>query len=367
MSEIIPNKAVLSIKEYVPGKSIDQVIREYNIKNPYKMASNENPFGISPKADKFIRKYIKKAFQYPEVSCPDLREILAANLNIDKNNLIICNGGDSVIYNIGITLLNSEDEVIIPEITFPVYEIISKAMNCRIMNSRIKNYRIDLDDILSRITNKTKIIWLCNPNNPTGSLIESSSFGNFIDNVPDNIMVVLDEVYFDFADKKKFPDTVKLIKEGRKNIFIIRSFSKVYGLAGVRLGYGIGSRDIIELIYRVRIPFDVSVLAQAAGIGAVADEKFYKKTIENNLKEKDYLYNELSKIGIKYLNTDTNFILVNMEKDAYDIVERLLRKEVIVRPMKSYNLPHFFRLTIGLRKQNKRFIKALKEIINENI
>jgi histidinol-phosphate aminotransferase len=363
LEKIQPNKGVISIKKYVPGKSTDEVIRELNIANPLKMASNENPFGISPKAGKSIKKHIKKSFQYPEVSCPDLREKLSKYINIDKDNIVLCNGADSVIYNIGMCLLNREDEVIIPEITFPMYETIARSMNCRIVESEMSGFGINLKDIISKITEKTKIIWICNPNNPTGTLINKTEFNNFINKVPGNIMIVHDEVYYDFADINQFPDTVNLIKSGMKNIFVIRSFSKVYGLAGVRLGYGIGSKDIIDLLYRVRIPFDVSVLAQAAGIGAIDDKDFYNKTVELNKRERNYIYSELESIGIKYLKTNTNFILIDLEKDADECVKKLLYKGIIVRPMKNYNLPNFFRLTIGRKRHNKRFLKALKELL----
>ena len=363
MSEIEPNKGILSIKKYVPGKSVDEVLRELNVRDAVKMASNENPFGISPKAEQAVRESIKKAFQYPEVSCPALLDKLSESLDVDKKNLILCNGADSVIYNIAMCLLNRNEEVIIPEITFPMYEVIANVLNVKTVKSGMKSYEIDINDILSKITDKTKIIWLCNPNNPTGSLIDNDTFTEFIKEVPENIMIVHDEVYYDFADRRLFPDTVKLIKEGKKNLFIIRSFSKVYGLAGIRLGYGIGSAETIEFMYRVRIPFDVSVLAQAAGIGALSDTGFYKKSVEHNTSEKEFIYSELDKINIGYLKSDTNFILINMEKDASGYVERLLMKGIIVRPMKNYGLPEFFRLTIGLREQNQKFIKILKEIL----
>ena len=365
MSKIIPNKGILSIKPYVPGRAIKEVIRELNIKDPIKMASNENPLGISPMAEEAIKKISSSAYQYPEVTCYDLREVLCRHLNLCKDNLILCNGGDSVIYNIAMCLINPGDEVIIPEITFPMYETIVKALNGNgnIVYSKMTDFSIDLDDIISKITEKTKIIWLCNPNNPTGTIIKKEEFINFINRVPDNIMIVHDEVYYDFADKKQFPDTVELIKNGIENIFLIRSFSKIYGLAGVRLGYGIGSKTIIDLMYRIRIPFDVSVLAQAAGIGAVKDKEFYKKSVDLIKTEKQYLYNELDKLGIKYIESHTNFILINAGKDSEPVVDELLKKGIIVRPTRSHNLPEFFRITIGTRGHNERFIKALTEII----
>ncbi len=367
LSKIIPNRGILSIKPYVPGKSIKEVIRELNIIAPIKMASNENPLGISPFAEEAIKKISSSAFQYPEVTCYDLREVLCRHLNISKNNLILCNGGDSVIYNIAMCLINPGDEVIIPKITFPIYETIVKALNGNIIYSKMTDFSINLDDIISKITDKTKIIWLCNPNNPTGKIIKKDEFDNFINRVPDYVMIVHDEVYYDFADEKQFPDTVKLIKNGMENIFLVRSFSKIYGLAGVRLGYGIGSKTIIDLMYRIRIPFDVSVLAQAAGIGAVNDNKFYKRSIDLIQTEKQYLYNELNKLGIKYIESNTNFILINVGKNSESIVEELLKKGVIVRPTRSHNLPESFRVTIGMREHNERFIKALTETLAETI
>lgn len=363
MSKIKPNKGVLSIKPYVPGRSIKEVVRELNIKDPVKMASNENPLGISPKAERAIRDIVKQSFLYPEVSCYDLREVLCSHFSVEKDNLIICNGGDSVIYNIAMCLINPEDEIIIPQITFPMYEIIVKALNGKIVYSSMNNLLIDLEDILNKITDKTKMIWLCNPNNPTGSIIEDKDLTEFIKKVPENIMIVHDEVYYDFADQKRFPDTIGMIKNGADNLFIIRSFSKIYGLAGVRLGYGIGSKEMIGLMYRIRIPFDVSVLAQAAGIGAVNDKEFYNKSINLIETEKQYLYKELDSLGVKYIESHTNFILINLGQRTDSIVEQLLNKGIIVRSTKSHKMPAFFRITIGLHEHNIRFIKALKDVL----
>jgi histidinol-phosphate aminotransferase len=359
------NSGILKIKPYVPGKSKSEVARENGIENPVKMASNENPLGISPKAQTAIQKVINDAYLYPEVSCYNLREALSVKFNVPEGNIIVGNGADGIIYALGMTLIEQGDEVIIPEITFSLYETISLCMRARVVFSKMKNLSIDLDDILTRITKKTKLIWLSNPNNPTGTLIKAKEFQSFIESVPDNVLVVHDEVYYDFAIQEEFPKTAELLKKSHENIFIIRSFSKIYGLAGVRLGYGIGSMELIKLMYRIRPPFDVSILAQAAGIGALSDNDFYTESLQLVKREKEYIYRELDKMGLEYIPSQTNFIIINLKKDSVKVFHALINMGWIVRPLKDYKLPHHIRITIGLREQNQKFLVSLKEAISK--
>ena len=358
------NPGILGIKPYIPGRSVEEVTREYGISSPVKMASNENPLGISPKAREAIQNITERAYQYPEVLCYDLGVKLSEKFNVSPNNIILCNGGDSVIYNLAMCLINEGDEAIIPEITFPVYENIVRAMRGKVVFSKMNEYSIDLDDIIDKITDKTRMIWLCNTNNPTGTIIRQKNFEEFLNKIPENIMVVNDEVYFDYAlEDNEYPNTLKMIKNGRNNLFIIRSFSKIYGLAGVRLGYGIGPESLIKLMYRIRIPFDVSVLANAAGVAALADTEFYSKSLEITKKGKDYIYKELTALGLEYIPSYTNFIIIDTGKNASEVFTALIKKGVIIRPMTNYGLPRFIRVTIGLDKDNKKFIAVLKQVL----
>jgi histidinol-phosphate aminotransferase len=358
------NRSVLDIKPYVPGRSIQEVLRSHGVSDVIKLASNENPLGMCPAAIEAIKQSLGSAFQYPEVSCPDLTLEISRRLQISQKNIIVGNGADGVIYALGMVFLQKGDEVIIPEITFPMYETITKIMGAKVVPSKMKGYSIDLDDCLRRIQKRTKMIWICNPNNPTGDLIDDAKFQKFLRRVPETVLVVHDEVYFDFAQPDRFPRALELIREGRDNLFIIRSFSKIYGLAGIRVGFGVGPESLVGLLYRVRPPFDVSVPAQAAAIGALRDEEFYRRTLEVTESGKEYLYRNFERLGLSYVPSHTNFILVDTGMDDGEVFDRLLDQGLITRPAASYNLPRHIRITVGLPQQNQRLIEALGEIID---
>jgi histidinol-phosphate aminotransferase len=353
------NSGTLKIKPYEPGKSIYEAEQEASGIDFIKMASNENPLGVSPLAFKAIQTQAHLAFMYPETSCAELRSALAREFNIDANMIIVGNGADGVIYTINMALIDQDDEAIIPRVTFPYYEITVQALRGKVVESKMKGHEIDLKDVLEKITPKTKIIWLSNPNNPTGCIIKREEFEQFYRQVPENIFVVHDEVYADFAPTKALPDILSLIRKGRANLILIRSFSKIYGLAGVRLGYGIAQESLINIMYKVRPPFDVSVLAQKAGCAALDDREFYKKTLEVNEEGKKYLYGELKRLGLEYIPSYTNFIVIDTKQNCRQVQNKLLMQGIIVRPADNYRLPTCIRVTIGTAEQNKRFITAL--------
>ncbi len=389
----IINRGVENIKPYVPGKSIQEVVRERGIKRVIKMASNENPLGLSPAAYRAIKRSLKNSHQYPEVSARKLREALSRKNIVPPEYIMVGNGADEIIYTLAMTFLNDSDEVIIPEITFSMYEIVSLAMRARVIKSKMENLRIDLEDILGKTTSKTKMIFLCNPNNPTGDILRKDELINFIHEIPDNIIIVHDECYSEFANSKHFPNLIPLIypphswensKNGthpqdpqysneefndhsgyKNNIILLRTFSKIYGLAGVRLGYGIAHPSMFELMYRIRPPFGVSVPAQEAGIAALGDERFLRKTLKITNEGKEYIYKELEKMGLPYVKSHTNFVLIDTQRDSKEVSNRMISRGIIVRPMTSYGLPTHIRVTIGLKKHNERFINSLKQVIDE--
>jgi histidinol-phosphate aminotransferase len=358
------NQSILTIKPYTPGKSTQEVLRSQAAADVIKLASNENPLGMCPAAIEAVKKAVASAYQYPEVACPDLTEEIARRLRLAQGCVIPCSGADGVIYALGMVFLERADEVIIPDITFPLYETITKIMGAKVIRSRMKDYSIDLEDVLQKINRRTKMIWVCNPNNPTGTLIGRDTFADFVVTVPEDVLVVHDEVYFDFVDPNLFPNTLELIREGKKNLFLIRSFSKVYGLAGMRVGYGVGSDSLVKLLYRVRPPFDVSVLAQAAALGALKDAEFYRRTIEVTLSGKEYLYRNLKRLGLSFVPSHTNFVLIDTGMDDTVVCKRLLQEGLIARPAGNYRLPGHIRVTVGLPQQNQRFIEALSEIVS---
>ncbi len=363
--EKIANSGILGIKPYVPGKSRKQVEREINLPEIYKMASNENPRGGSTKARKVYRDLEKSLHIYPEIYNPDLMAKFAQRLSCSPENITTGNGGDGVIYNSGMAFIEQGDEAIIPEITFSVYETIVRIMRGKPVFSPMKGHSIDLDDMFGRITDRTKIIYICNPNNPTGEALAPDKLKAFIEKVPENIIIFLDEAYIEFTEEKYNIDSVSMIKNGRSNLFVLRTFSKVYGLAGLRIGYGISSPELISLVNRVKPPFDVSVIAENAALAALDDEEFYTRTVADTSMEKQYYYGELDKMGLFYYRSQTNYILIDTKKDSLLVAEMLMRKGIIVRPAKSYNFPTCIRVTIGERKENSLFFDYFKKVLGE--
>jgi len=359
----LANQSILPIKPYVPGKSIKQALSEIDLHQVYKMASNENPRGASPKAK---AKYLELAdllHIYPEIYDRDLLDTFASKLGCDRDNITLSNGGDGIIYNMGMAVLNPGDETIIPEITFAVYETITRIMHAVPVFSPMKDFSIDLDDIYSRITDKTKIIFICNPNNPTGQCLPVDKLKAFLKKVPDNIFVFLDEAYIDFTSSDFNIGSVELLKGGMKNLFILRTFSKVYGLAGVRIGFGIGSHELISLISRVKPPFDLSIVAENIASEALSDDEFYNRTVSETAAEKEYYYRELDKMGLSYFRSQTNYILIDVKMDAKKAADELMKQGIIVRPAASYGFPTCIRITVGQHPENKLFFDALKKVV----
>jgi histidinol-phosphate aminotransferase len=361
--EKLVNPGIQSIKPYEPGKSVFEAKREQKNIEFIKMASNENPLGMSPMALKAIKAHAPSAYAYPEVSCAELRAALAERFELSPEMFIVGNGADGVIYALAMAFINQDDQAIIPFITFPYYEIAVKAMRGNVVESRMKEYEIDLNDVLDKITEKTKVIWLSNPNNPTGSMIKHDEFERFFKRVPENVLVVHDEVYADFAPRAEMPATLTMLKQGVPNLVLLRSFSKIYGLAGMRLGYGMAQEKLINIMYKVRPPFDVSVLAQTAGCAALRDTEFYTKTLKLTDEGKDYLYTELERLGLGYVRSYTNFIVIDTKIDCRDVQKKLLERGIIIRPADTYQLPTCIRVTVGTEEQNKRFIGALKAVL----
>ena len=357
------NPGLDHIKAYVPGRSVQEVLRKTGVA-AVKMASNENPLGPCPASLDIIRRADSGISHYPEVDTPGLVAALSEIWNLSGEHFIVGNGADSIIYGLGMCLIDQSAEVVIPQPTFPVYATISHIMRGRVISSPLKDLKVDLDDVSRRITANTRMIWICNPNNPTGTLLDSDQISSFLKSIPDSVVVVHDEVYAEFAEKQLFPDTGSMIRGGRKNLFLLRSFSKIYGLAGLRIGYGVGDPELIRMLYRVRPPFDVSVIAQSAALAALEDFDFVASTLNVNQSGKKYLYSRFDKLGLRYVPTQTNFILVDVIEEGSVVCEILQRKGIIVRPMDSYGLDSYIRVTVGLPEQNKKFIRHLSELLS---
>jgi len=356
-------KGILDLKPYIPGKPIEEVKRELGLKEVIKLASNETSIGPSPLAIEAIKNEIENINLYPEGSSRLLREKLAHKLKVGKEMIIVGNGADDIIDLIGMAFINESDEVITGEITFPAYETTAKIMRGKIIPVKLKDYTFDLEKIAQRINKKTKIVFLCNPNNPTGTIVDKKAVDRFIKQVPDDVIVVFDEAYYDYVEDKNYPDSLSYVLEG-KNVIVLRTFSKIAGIAGVRIGYGIAKPELIGYLNRVVNPFTTNRLAQVAALASLDDEEHRKKVLRSNQEGKRYLYRELKAIDLFYLPTEANFIFIDLKADSEIVFEKLLKKGVIIRPGKTWGCPNFIRVTIGTPYENERFIQALKEVMS---
>ena len=358
-----PLKQVNDLIPYVPGKPVEALERELGITGSIKIASNENPLGPSKLAAKAAMNAINEVNRYPDGDCFYLKKKLAGKLGVNESNLIIGNGSNEVIEIIARTYLSDDDEAIYGEHAFIVYPIITQAVGAKHVVSPMPDLVHNLDDFATRITEKTKIIFLANPNNPTGTIFKREEFDKFLNRVPDEVIVIVDEAYFEYVDDTEYTDSLRY-QQNRNNIITVRTFSKIHGLAGLRVGYGVGSEDIISYVNRVREPFNVNSIAQAAAEAALDDNEHIEKTKAVNRAGLDYLAEQLNKIGVKYTPSFTNFILINLEDDVMPIYNKLLNEGVIVRPVGGYGLKNHLRVSVGLESENKRFILTLKKVLD---
>ncbi len=377
--EKLVRKEVFNFSPYVPGKPIKELERELKgkglkLKNIIKLASNENPRGPSKKAVAGLKNYLEKIYLYPESNCPDLRNKLAIKLGVKPENLIFGNGSDEIIELIGKTFLNPGDEIIVSEHAFIRYRMAAELMGSKVITIPMKNYTHDLQAMLEAVTPKTKVVFIANPNNPTGTYNTKQEFDNSLLQIANyrlQILVVVDEAYYEYAKGEKgYPDTLSYLKAG-KNIIILRTFSKIYGLAGLRVGYGIAKKEIIDFLERIRPPFNVNSLAQEAALVSLNDRTQVKKSVQLVEEGKKYLYRELKKLGLNYVPSAANFILIEMKKrDEYlsgkEVFTELLEEGVIVRAMEEYGFPEYIRVTVGLPEENKKFIRALRKCLGSS-
>jgi histidinol-phosphate aminotransferase len=353
-----------AIDAYQPGLPIEEVKRELGLKSVIKLASNENPFGPSPKAVRAVRRALGSIHRYPEGSCFYLREALARKLNVREDELIFGNGSDELIDIILKALKEPDAEIITSDVTFVEYKIAGSINGFVVKTVPLRDFTFDLNAIARAVTSKTKAIFIANPNNPTGTYVNQKSVLAFLKVVPDDVLVVFDEAYFEFATAPDFPKLKTLIRS--KNIALLRTFSKIYGLAGLRIGYMIARPELIAACQRVRQPFNVNTLAQVAARAALDDDAFVKKTRHTTLRERRKLYAAFRKAGIWFKESETNFIFARITDDATAAMKRLLKKGVIIRDMGMYRLKEYARVTVGTGPENRRFLTALTHILKES-
>lgn len=353
---------ILSIAPYTPGKPIEELEREYGIQNPVKLASNENPLGPSPMAVAAAKKVLNNLHRYPDGAAHDLSAKLALQLGVKPENIVLGNGSDEVIALLAQALLQPGDDVIIPYPSFLMYDITVRSVGATPVYVPLTKLHIDLDAVKERITPATRMIFICNPNNPTGTVVNKGDMVRFLADLPENIVVVMDEAYLEFV---RDPDAAKgldYIDETRP-LVSLRTFSKAYGLAGIRVGYGVMPVGLSNLLHRIRPPFNVNLPAQAAAVAALDDEAFLQKTVRLVHEGLDNLYHTLDEMGLGYFASQTNFYLIDVAGDAHDVFEKLLRHGVIVRSMRSYGYNEYLRVNVGLPEENQRFITALAKVL----
>lgn len=357
----LTRKGISDLKPYIPGKPIEDVKRELGLKEVIKLASNETSVGPSPLAVEAVIKEVKNIHLYPEATSRLLREKLADKLKIDKEMIIFGNGADDILDLIGMAFINEGDEVITSETTFPAYRTAVKIMGGKFVSVKLKDFRFNLEGIAEKINEKTKMIFLCNPNNPTGTILTKEEVNGFMEKISQDIIVVFDEAYCDYVENKSYANGLSFVSEG-KNVIVVRTFSKIAGIAGVRIGYAIARQELISCLRRVVNPFTTNRLAQVAALASLDDEKHRKKVLNSNHEGKKYLYQELNKLELFYISTETNFIFIDVKEDSEIIFNKLLKKGVIVRPGKPYGCVNFIRVTIGTAYENQKFIQAIREI-----
>lgn len=353
------------IKPYTPGKPIEEVQREYGLEDVIKMASNENPLGPSPKAVAAIEKALCKLNLYPDSQSYYLRQAIAERFAVDMDQVVVGNGADGVILQTCMAYLDEESEVIVSRSSFPVYDRFTHAMRAELIKTPMKDYRLDLEAMADAITERTKIVFVCNPNNPTGTIVTADEVEAFMERVPAHVLVIFDEAYYELVDSDAYPETLPYVHDGRDNVMVMRTFSKVYGIAGVRLGFGIANPAVLTPLNQVKEPFAVNLLAQAAGIAALQDEAFLKASVAANHAGRLQLYDAFDRLALPYIKSHANFILVEFGPQATAIQERLLEKGIILRPCVNYDLPEFLRITVGNEAQNRQLVKALEDVLEE--
>ena len=357
-------KYILELPAYVPGKPIEEVEREYGIRNSIKLASNENPLGPSPKAMAAVKDALSASHRYPDAGGYELVHQLAGHLKVPVDCLVLGNGSDDIIAMLGLALLQPGDTVAIPRPSFQMYEITVRSSGARPVWVPLKDFSTDLEGMAAAANDGARMVFITNPHNPTGTILTQQSFDSFLAAVPPEVVVVLDEAYIEFVRSPDCPRSPSYLDSGR-NVVGLRTFSKAYGLAGLRIGYGLMPSDLAEVLNRVRQPFNVNSLAMSAAAAALTDTEFLEQTLELVHEGIDFFSRELENRSLPFQASQANFLLVELGPDAPDIVTRLLKQGVIVRGLTSYGYPEHIRVNVGLPEENEKFIKALDVVLKE--
>jgi histidinol-phosphate aminotransferase len=356
-------ECIARIAAYKPGKPIEELERELGMRGAIKLASNENPLGPSPKAMEAIREALPGVHRYPDTHAYYVKEKLARKLGLTQDHLIMGNGSDEIIHLIAQTFLLPGEEVIMGDPTFSFYRIVVVAAGATEVLVPLTNFAYDLPAMVGALSERTKVIFINAPLNPTGSIVHKDAFERFLEKIPDDVILVMDEAYVEYVTDSDYPDTLKYVGPGKK-VVVLRTFSKIYGLAGLRIGYGIADPALISCLNKIRGPFNTNLLAQTAAAAALDDDEHVNRSRAVNQEGLGYLHAELDKLAIDYLPTQANFFLARIGPAAGHCYEALLREGVIVRHMPGGIVEEYLRITVGLPSENERLITALRKVLS---
>jgi histidinol-phosphate aminotransferase len=362
--ESLANEHILGIAPYEPGKPIEELERELGITNAIKLASNENPLPPSDRVQRAVAAALAQLNRYPDGSGFYLRQALAKRHGLTADHIVLGNGSNDLIELFVRSFLRPGDEAVVPHPSFVVYPMIVQAAGGIRVMVMLRDHRLDLEAMARAITPMTKVIFIANPNNPTATIVTADEVEHFMARVPERTIVVFDEAYIEFALGPDFPDALGSIRQGRK-VVVLRTFSKAASLAGLRVGYAVADPDAIALMNRIRQPFNVNSLAQVAALAALDDDSHVLECVRMIEAGRHYLYDEFKALGIRYVPSRANFILVDAGRSATDIYQRLLKDGVIVRPMTPFGMETALRITVGTPEENRRLVKALHIVLGK--
>jgi histidinol-phosphate aminotransferase len=362
--ESLANEHILGIAPYEPGKPIEELEREAGIHDGIKLASNENPLPPSDRVREAITNALVHLNRYPDGSGFYLRQAIAKKHGVSQDQIVLGNGSNELIELLVRTFLRPGDEAVVPHPSFVVYPMIVQAAGGVRVMVMLKDYRLDLEAMARAVTPQTKLVFIANPNNPTATIVTADEVETFLGRIPERTIVVFDEAYIEFALGPDFPDTIGHMKQGRR-IVVLRTFSKASSLAGLRIGYGVADADAIALMNRIRQPFNVNSLGQVAALAAMEDEPHILECVRTIEAGRHFLYDEFKTLGIRYVPSRANFILVDVGRSAADIYQKLLQQGLIVRPMTPFGMETALRITVGTPEENRKLVKALKTVLGK--
>ncbi len=363
LKELLRN-GVLAVDAWPGGRPIEEVQAELGLSALALMATNENPLGPSPRAVEAMKAEIYKVNRYPQGPCEHLRRKVGAALGIGRETIMFSNGADNCLQIIACTFLNPGEEVVLARPTFSIYRTVARIAGAVPVEVPLRDYSHDLRAMAEKIGPRTKLVFVCNPNNPTGTIVRKKELDAFVASLPDHVVLILDEAYFEFVTDPEYPNALDYIQQGRA-VVALRTFSKLYGIAGLRIGYTLASAELTSAMERVREPFPVSRIAEAAALAAMDDEEFKSRVLANNERSRRFFGESFARLGLPYVQTHTNFIFVDLKADAGETAQALLKQGYLICPGTAWKHPTFARITFGTMEENRGLIAAMARVLGQ--